>query len=155
MELIHTPLNNIDIQNKVGCKFILYSDMDNVKNIEELLPCTLILYELAKVGHFTCIFENEEGINFFDPLGFAPDEELKNGAAAPDHDFTYLVRLLEYSSKPVIYNNHKLQSHGTSTCGHWCTIRMMAKKLYCDEFAKCFNRVKNKDLIVAKIFNDL
>lgn len=160
MDITKEPLNNEDIQNKINCKFILYENMHNINNIEQLLPATLILYQLRGdgVGHFCCVFENSEGVNFFDPLGFKPDEELKlmnSPINSIGHDFTYLLRLLANTNKPIIYNNHKLQSHKTSTCGHWCTVRMACRDLYCDEFAKCFTGIKNKDLLIAKIYNSI
>jgi hypothetical protein len=155
-DLTHSPLNNGEIQQKIGCKFILYENMDDVKDVRQLLPMTLILYQLARVGHFCCVFENNEGINFFDPLGYAPDDELKMANNyAPDHDFTYLLQLLSKSDKPIIYNEHKLQAKSTATCGHWCTVRMACKDLYNDEFAKCFKGLKNRDMTIAKIFYSL
>jgi len=158
-DITHSPLCSDDIVQKVGCKFILYENMRNVKDINELLPYTLILYELAKVGHFCCVFENKEGINFFDPLGMKPDEELMGAGehAINDlgHDFTYLIRLLGNSNKPIIYNNYKLQAHSTSTCGDWCGVRMVCRGLYCDEFANCFKGVPNRDTTIVKIFNSL
>ena len=95
-------LSNVDIQEKTGCKFILYRDMHKIKDISELLPQTLILYELAKIGHFCCIFQNDElgknTINFFDPLGYIVDDELNNISKGRGkrlhHDFTYLTKLL-------------------------------------------------------------
>jgi len=154
---IHTPLNDDDITRKVGCRFILYENMHNVKNINELLPRTLILYELARVGHFCCVFENSEGINFFDPLGMFPDKELKMADPAyvqsMHHDFSYLDKLLSETNKSVIYNQYKLQSHHTSTCGHWCGVRMICSEIHCDDFKKCFNGVKDRDSLIVKIYN--
>jgi hypothetical protein len=156
IDITHNPLSSDEIQKKIGCKFILYENMDDVKDINQLLPMTLILYQLAEIGHFCCVFENEEGINFFDPLGYAPDDELKMaGGYAPDHDFTYLVQLLENSDKPIVYNEHKLQSHKTSTCGHWCSVRMICRGILCDDFAKCFKNVKDRDETIVKIYNSL
>lgn len=156
IQSIHIPLSSDEIQNKVGCKFILYEDMKNVKDISELLPMTLILYQLADVGHFCCIFENDEGVNFFDPLGYMPDDELKLVREdVQNHDYTYLLRLLTKVNKRVIYNNYKLQSRNTSTCGHWCAVRMITRKMYCDEFAKCFKGCKNRDAVIAYIYNEI
>ena len=154
--IVNNPLSNIDVQNKVGCKFILYENMHKVNNINELLPMTLILYQLANVGHFCCVFRNKEGINFFDPLGFKPDDELKlSNDYAPNHKFTYLIKLLSNTNEQIIYNEYKLQASGTSTCGHWCTVRMSSINLTCDEFADCFRGVKNRDEIIVKIFNSI
>lgn len=151
---VHNPLTASAIQRKVSCNFLLYENMHKIRNINDFLPRTLILYQLAHVGHFCCIFKNNEGIQFFDPMGDFPDDELKNSMGyAPNHGFAYLDNLLMNSPLPVIYNQYKLQGHGTATCGHWCTTRMIFDSLYCDEFAECFKGVKNRDEIVVKLFN--
>lgn len=156
---IHTALSNDIIQDKIGCKFILYEDMHKVKSIDELLPSCLILYELAKTGHFCCIFENSEGIQFFDPLGIKLDDELnmcsENRLHRLHHDYTYLTALLAKQDKPVIYNQYKLQAHKTSTCGAWCAVRMKYHLLHCNEFKKCFDGIKNRDEVIRRLFNDL
>jgi len=153
LDIIETPLNNEQIQNKVKCKFVLYENMHKINTINELLPKTLILYQLARVGHFCCVFVNDEGINFFDPLGFKPDTELKLAhGIIPYHDYSYLVKLFINSGKKIVYNNHKLQASGTSTCGHWCSLRMLYSNLSCDEFANIFKDVNDRDETIAKIF---
>ena len=152
---IHNPLSNEDIQNKVPCSFILYENMHTVSNISQLMPKTLILYQLAHTGHFCCIFENSEGIQFFDPLGYFPDDEIKimprNRRASLHHDYAYLDELLFNQSRPVVYNQYKLQDKDTSTCGHWCTIRMLYSDLKCDEFAECFKNIRDKDKLIVKL----
>lgn len=151
-----TPQSNVDIQKKTGCKFILYSDIHKVKDINELLPMTLILYEFAKVGHFVCVFENDEGLNYFDPLGDLPDAKLMYAyGGAHYHDYPYLVDLLNKSGRKVVCNKYKLQKSGTSTCGDWCTVRMKFKDLHMTEFAHCFKGIKNRDKLIANIFYNL
>lgn len=153
--MIYKPLSNLDILRKLpNCKFILYENMKYVKNIEELLPKTLILYQLSpECGHFCCIFENDEGINFFDPIGLYPDSELNYGGSAKNHDFTYLTRLLAQSDKPIIYNEHHLQKMNTNVCGHWCYMRLIFYLISCDDFFGCFKNIKDKDKMVYKLYN--
>ena len=132
--------------------------MPTISNIDMLLPKTLILYQLADVGHFTCVFENDEGINFFDPLGYTPDymlSKVSKNYNPLNHDYTYLIDLLIKQNKPVIYNEHKLQKMNTATCGHWCTVRMRYNNLHCDEFAECFKGLKNRDKTIVKIYNNI
>jgi hypothetical protein len=154
-----TPLSAAEIVQKIGCAFLPYSRMHQITHIDELLPCSLILYELERVGHFCCVFENSQGINFFDPMGFKIDSELNltnpNRIKALKHDYTYLINLLLNQDKPVIYNEYKLQKPGTSTCGHWCTIRMIYSNLQCDEFAKCFKPIKSKDSTIVKLYSSI
>ena len=132
----------------------------NIKDISDLFPKTLILYELASVGHFCCVFENEEGVNFFDPLGIFPDDELFD--MSPNrhilgYNFRYLDELLARQPQKVIYNNYQLQQHHTSTCGHWCTIRMIYGDLSNDEFVNCFKDLNgyDRDRLVVRMFNDI
>lgn len=161
MSIVNNPISNVNIQNKINCNFVLYEDIHKYKNIKELVgngKKTLILYQLARIGHFTCVFENEEGINFFDPLGYMPDSllsKIEMGKHPLHHDYTYLIKLLLTSNRPVIYNEYKLQKSSTSTCGHWCAIRMLCSDLYCDEFAGCFHDVRDRDKTIVKIYNDI
>jgi len=153
---IYKPLNADEIVRKIGCKFILYENMHKIRHINELLPQCLILYQLADVGHFCCVFKNKEGINFFDSLGIKMDNELylANGKYK-NHDFTYLTKLLYEANTKVIFNEYQLQNIKTSTCGHWCAIRMKYYDLFNDEFYKIFKNKKNRDQIVVKLFNKL
>lgn len=149
-----TPLSNVDIVDKLGCKFMLYDDIHLIKNIRELLPMTLILYQPADIGHFCCVFENKDGINYFDPLGNKPDEPLAWGSISSYSNYTYLTKLLT-KPKQIIYNEKALQGLHTSTCGHWCTIRMLCKSISNDEFNKCFENVGDRDKLIVNLYNSL
>jgi hypothetical protein len=152
---MNTPLSNTDILNKVDCKFLLYSNMHNIKSIRQLLPKTLILYQPADIGHFTCVFENDEGINYFDPFGYVPDIPLSWGHFGDYHDFTYLTKLLSESDEPIIYNEFHLQKMDTSTCGHWCALRLLYSDMCNDDFHRCFKNIKNKDRMIVKLFQSI
>ena len=162
------PLSNIEIMEKTNCNFIKYSDMPQINSILELLkddkPC-LIIYEIAEIGHFCCIFmDGENNINFFDPLSGYPDQVLNgNDHYKEHHDFTYLLELFgKYSTqmnRPIIYSEHIYQKRGNSNvCGHWCTIRMLTstslnnEKFY--KLMKKYNIVKN-DKKIAKLYSTL
>jgi len=151
------PLSDLDIQKKVECKFILYQNMHLIKNINELLPKTIILYQTYDIGHWCCIFENEFGIIFFDPLGFFPDKMLYkmpfDETRKIHHDYTYLINLLVNQNRTVIYNEKRLQKSGTNTCGHWVTCRLLFSDLSNDFFDKCFKNIKDKDKLIVKLYN--
>lgn len=148
------PLTIGEIVDKIHCKSILYEDMANIDSINQLMPQTLILYQLAFVGHFCCVFINDEGINFFDPIGQIPDDSLKYVRMdIPNHDFTYLLELLSHSNLPVIYNEHRYQKNDSNTCGYWCTIRMIFSYLTNDEFYDIFKPIKLKDNKIVKLYN--
>jgi hypothetical protein len=116
------------------CKFFPYKDIHKCKSIEDLLPCSLILYQITpNIGHFCCIFINSEGVNFFDSYGIFPDDELKkmdiNRRTDPAlfHNRSYLANLLFEAHSHgfnIIYNEIPLQSKGTATCGKWCYDRL-------------------------------
>jgi hypothetical protein len=160
-DIIHTPLSGEDIVKKLpNCKFILYENMHKMHDITDLLPKSLILYELSDVGHFCCLFDNKEGINVFDSLGYFPDDELQHIDPSRKHklyhDHAYLDQLLyNCGAKKLIYNEYRLQNHHTATCGDWCAIRLLFSDLTNEEFYDCFKRFKNKDEIVAKLYNNL
>lgn len=150
-------LKKFDIQTK----FIPYEDMKNISNIEDLMPSTLILYQLQGfgMGHFCCVFRNDnKGISYFDPLGYVVDGNIKNMDEQTkvefNHDFKYLTRLLAHGGG-VDYNNVRLQSPYTDTCGNWCAIRLLTSNITNDQFARCFQKIKNKDNKIKQLFERL
>jgi len=148
---MNIALSNTDILKKVDCKFLLNNQLNNITDINILLPKTLLLYQPAKIGHFTCVFSNREGINYFDSYGTVPDTPLKWYPDNHEAGFTFLTKLL---TKPnsIIYNEKKLQSKNTSTCGHWCCIRLIYSNLTNEEFNSCFDGIKNKDELIVKLY---
>jgi len=162
--LIHTALSNDQITSKIpNCSFVPYEDLHQYTSLKQLLPTrdhkVLLLYQLEKVGHFCCLFYNNEGLQCFDSLAFRPDDPLDlvspKYVKSKHQDFSYLLGLLLQSKVPVIWSPYRLQKHKTSTCGHWCTIRMLWWSLYCDDFAHCFTHMKDRDRAVAIIFKNL
>ena len=138
--------------------FIPYESIRYLRSLEDILPKAIILYQLNVVGHFCAIFRNSEGINFFDPLGMIPDDELRYVKPQFRHlnqNYTYLINLLLACKEPIIYNQYRLQKLGTSTCGPWCVVRLIYSHLKCDEFAKCFKGIKNKDKAVMTIYKNI
>ena len=160
--LTHTPLNSDQVLQKVSdpdLRFIPYEELPNLKSLDDLLPSTLLLYQLAKVGHFVCIFQNDEGVNFYDPLGYSPDAELDleispQRRQQSHEDYTYLLELLSQAPS-VVWNEHRYQMKGTSVCGAWCAIRLMCRQMTNDQFWKVWSRVPNRDLVVAKLYHSL
>lgn len=152
------PLGHIEIVKKIGCKFIAYEDMYRVNSIKYLLPKTLILYQLAYIGHFCCVFINAEGINFFDPIGTNVDEWLfvtRNKKYSKHHDFTYLTKLFVDSGMNIIYNEHCYQDPGANTCGYWCATRMKYSHLYNDQFYNIFKNIAFNDNKIKKIYDTI
>jgi hypothetical protein len=155
--MLNQPLSAEEIIKVVpNCKFIPYHHMKDINHINQLLPRTLILYELDKIGHFCCIFTDKLGvINFFDPIGLRPDAELKlvnpMYKKLKHEDITYLLDLLKLSGQRIEYNDYPLQMRGTSTCGRWVTIRLLNDSLTCDQFGKYFMKfppIEREQLII-------
>lgn len=146
----------------INSKFIPYEEMKDIKNIEELMPSTLILYQLRGafgMGHFCCIFRNDEkGISYFDPLGYVVDGTIKSMDETTkqevNHDYKYLTDLLAHGGG-VDYNNVRLQAPSTDTCGYWCALRLLTSNLTNDHFSKCFKNIKDKDKKIRELFQRL
>lgn len=154
------PLSNLEIQRKVNCKFILYSDMPKIKTIEQLMPKTLILYQLANIGHFVCVFENRFGeIECFDPLGLSIDDALyfmnRRLRIALNHNFTYLARLLVNTDRVVNYNDYQYQMPQENLCGYWCAIRLEYSRLTCDEFYNEFGKYIGNIKMIIQLYDDI
>jgi hypothetical protein len=155
------PLTVGEVCNMSGCSFVLYRDIDKVKNIEDILTkgkC-LILYQYEydgdKVGHFVCLtMDRKGGLNYFDSTGGPPDEPLKWNTNP--NDFTYINQLLyDYAiktGKSIDYDDAKLQKINTNTCGYWAGVRMIYKDLTNEEFNACFRGVKDKDDLIVKLY---
>lgn len=167
------PLSNIDIITKLkkhdlDVKFVAYKDLKNLNSLEEVIPC-ILLYQLHfPVGHWVALFENKDGINYFDPLGYVPDKLLKTnfnhpeGREAMNADFTYLNQLLlewleDKGQSKITYNEKKLQPTGSNTCGYWCSSRLMFKDLTNDEFNEYMIQfpTPERERKVVKFFNKL
>jgi hypothetical protein len=133
-------------------KFVPYEKMYTFTNINQLLPRTLILYELNTVGHFCAIFINDEGINFFDSYGRMIDKYLSNinddyYKHTLHQDFPYLIKLFDSSNNRIIYNEYCYQNKNTATCGIWCLIRLIYSSLSNEEFHDYFKNIDDKKII--------
>jgi hypothetical protein len=143
------PLSNTDITSKlqlygINVNFLPYVQIKYVKNINDILPC-ILLYQLHfPIGHWCCLFRNDEGINYFDSTGNVPDELLITnfdnilGRKKLNADYTYLNRLLYENGEKVIYNEVELQPPETMTCGFWAGVRLLTSNIMNDDFVKIF-----------------
>lgn len=162
------PLTNNDIIAKTAkydlhIRFVLYHELKGIRSIDEILPC-ILLYELHdQVGHWICLFRNQEGINYFDPTGRIPDTLLKThfenskGRKKMNADFTYLNRLLFNSNEKITYNSDKLQPDGSMTCGYWCSVRLIYSNIKNNEFNNEFMKLptKKREQKIVKIYSSL
>lgn len=115
-------------------------------------PIVLCYLTSENYGHWTCLFKNKEGINFFDSYGLKPDDELfwnfpKSFKKKAKEDYPHLTRLLLSSSflvhekfgknkrnlgkTRINYNPYQYQSkkRGVNTCGRHVIFRLCFSEL--------------------------
>jgi len=136
-----------DVQAIAGqpIKVVLYSNLGAYTLSSLLSPygAAIILYQTTgkKVGHFTCMFRQGQGVHFFDPYGFAPDAELP--FASFDQSVPrYLTQLL--SNVQYTYSSHDYQGKrgGVNTCGRWVGTRLRTRSIFSpSEFQALFTAV--------------
>jgi hypothetical protein len=136
LEFIPYIRNGLSYEDKeyIWMRFItgILKQMD-FKTINELLgkhkKCVILYLNSVNYGHWTCIYEYNGTIYFFDSYGIKPNGELN---WIPNHmnkklkqDHKHLLKLLYDSKKPIEYNEYPLQKfgQGINTCGKWCVMR--------------------------------
>lgn len=140
------------MKKATGALVVGYPDLTNYNTVDEVLgPSTscVILYETrANVGHWVCLFKrDDETLEFFDSFGEKPDRQLKHVSTHFRHvlgeQVPLLTHLLNQSPyKTIIFNNVKLQRQSSSinTCGRYCVLRLLKRKLTIEQFRKLLTR---------------
>lgn len=138
---------------KKKVRIIKYPELSKFKNIMTALgphKALIILYEIEKnYGHWVSLFQNSKGnIEFFDPYGLKPDDELKfiskNFRKINNEKYPHLTALLLNSDKPIEYNETRLQQYkeDVNTCGRWCGLRILFRNMLLKDFIKLFKKNK-------------
>ena len=148
---ISKALSNFDIlrglHNMVNV--VTYENLMHCQNIDDVLKnnCVVIFYESRTgMGHWVCVFKNDNGYEFFDSYGKKPDESVNfnDDYIRNEKGITYphLTYLLYKTKKPIVYNEVQLQKygHGINTCGRWVMSRLALNVLPQEEFAKLFTK---------------
>jgi hypothetical protein len=153
------PLNFNEIQIlNPDAKIITYDELNDIKDIRELFKKSkkiIILYLLESkyIGHYTCLFLNKYGINYFDSYGEPIDYFLdiltkKQRKEWNEKEDKLKELLLHYR---YIWNNYLLQGPKTDTCGQFVTHRLhnfqLSEEDYIDKYF--INSNKSPDIIVA------
>jgi len=151
-------LNMLD--NK--CNLIVYPDLQNYKDIDEVLGkygCTVILYLTSKdYGHWVCLIKHKDNvIEFFDSYGLPLDKEFgfitREKRNYLKQNLPYLSKLLYNSPYQVIYNDVKLQKDkkDINTCGRHVIMRIVNRNLDVDDYANILktNKYYSPDEIVT------
>lgn len=174
---MENPISNWDIYSLVSkyypTKIIRYDQLLDM-TIEDLLPTydniLVILYLTKKsFGHWTCLFYNSDGLNFFDSYGLKPDDELKwkiNSKFRKLHYEEYPLLTIMISSymkknniSSITYNEYQYQVYDniTATCGKHVINRCINKYLTNEKYYKyiLYNTIYlTPDEYVAKKYDE-
>lgn len=133
-----------------------YSDLKKIRRIQDCFrfgACILLYEYKPNYGHWCCIFENQNGIEFFDPYGYIPDDELE---FVPSFiKIPYLTKLLYQSNRNIEYNADRLQEdkEGINTCGRHVGMRLLLRMVPIDDYVKIFG--SPCDEIIYKLTSDI
>ena len=149
------------------CKIVKYADLDNYKDIYQLLPNRMdfvfLLTESEKnSGHWTLIIRDNNIFEYYDSYGTSPKNILdyipsfKNKQLGNNYgeDLGKMIRSIKPTDK-FIYNKTKFQKEAPNinTCGRWVIARLslfLSDDLNLKEFTKLM-KTKAKNL---KMSND-
>ena len=115
-------------------------------------------------GHWTCLLNYDNIVEFFDPYALRYDNELdwisNNVKQKLDEDKPLLSKLLNKTNHKVIYNKTRFQSmaNDISTCGDHCVsriYRLIYNDFDLDEYTSYMKHIKDEydltyDEIVAE-----
>ena len=129
-KVINTPLTDETIRNHLGknAKIIKFSEFKNYNTIDDLLHgekdyAIILIEQRLNSGHWCSLTKNFNKINWFDPYGYTPSNDLswndKSTNIELDQNPRYLLDLLDTSPYPVLYNDVKYQRDGDhiNDCG--------------------------------------
>ena len=134
-QIMRKPLSDTDLKSILGSetRIITYPDLSKYNNIEELLPNSydfviILLLETPASGHWTGLLRYNDGYEFFDSYGNAPDADLTHWLTPQERlklgeSEKYLSFLLQ--GKQYIYKKIKYQvmKRGVNTCGDHVAYR--------------------------------
>ena len=130
------------------CNLVQYSDLHNIKSIDELLgpykKCVLLYQTSANYGHYCCVWEYNDTIFFYDSYGSKPDSQLnfvpKDLKDELNSNHNYLIRLMYDSGKNVEYNQYEFQSKepNVATCGRHCVNRLRFPEISINDYHDIF-----------------
>lgn len=122
----------------------LYPKLHLYHSIYDLLgparSCVLLFASKPTYGHWTCIFERDGDLEFFDPYGTWPDDSLAfispQARTELRQDYTYLSKLMLGYNGTLSYNQYHFQKHnpGLRTCGRHCVVRLLNRHLSLNDY---------------------
>lgn len=149
------PLGDDDIRKLLGndIKILNYPQLKDLSSADEMFDakgrCILLFPNASPTsGHWTCLINKPDHIEFFDSYGDAPDTEQKDMSGGRlqqlDIDRPDLTELLRASGKPVFYNHHAFQSSSpnVATCGRHCVARLLYAPYSLDKYGAIIKKSK-------------
>jgi hypothetical protein len=144
------PLSDADIRKMLGdgIKIWNYPQLKGLSDANEMFDekgrAILLFPNVSPTsGHWTCLINRPNKVEFFDSYGDAPDTEQKGGMSksrleALDIERPDLTRLLRATGKPVFYNKHGFQKEAgnVATCGRHCVARLLYAPYSLDKYNK-------------------
>lgn len=172
MDQIDYSLSDEDIRTffKNKIKIVKYSEIKNMKHIDELLEpyqrC-IILFEISglNTGHWTLLQQcydlktDKPYILFMDSYGYIPENEIsvidKSFRKYSNQEHGFLFKLFDKQPQEIRYNQYHLQklARGVNTCGKYCCVKGLYPFMSEDEFARLLNSAKmDRDKLISLIF---
>lgn len=164
-ELKTKPLSGADIERICDGKVrvVVYRDLRRFRDIDELfgdVNAVALLYEMRPgYGHWVALTRRGKKVEFFDPYGYAPDEELKFvrpeyekklGASTP-----VLSEMLYHSPYRLVFSNAQLQkrARGVASCGRHVAMRCVLADVPLEKYVKLVKSAKgqNPDDVVTQL----
>lgn len=143
------PLSDSDIRKILGrdIKIITYPELGNMSSINQAFDrkgrCIMLyLTENETTGHWVCMLNKGDTIEFFDPYGEAPEKALETvdegTKEALGEDEPLLTRLLRASGKKVYYNTYPFQrdKQDVNTCGRHSVVRCLYAPYSLEKYKK-------------------
>jgi hypothetical protein len=132
------PLSDEDIRKILGrdISIITYPQLGEMNSINDAFDskgrCIMLyLTEDNHSGHWVCMLNKGNTIEYFDPYGEAPEQALDTVPQSKlqelDEASPYLTQLLRASGKKVSYNHYAFQKDkaDVNTCGRHSVVRCL------------------------------
>lgn len=143
------PLSDGDIRKILGkdIKIMTYADLAGLRNIRQAFDskgrCILLyLTQSDTSGHWVCMLNKGDHIEYFDPYGEAPNSALKTITPEERQEYgeeqPYLTDLMKASGMPVYYNTHPFQKDkaDVNTCGRHSVMRCLYAPYSLEKYKK-------------------
>lgn len=149
-EVKQYALSDNDIRKILGNDIRIWNypqlkDLDTADELFDSKGRAILLFPNISptAGHWTCLINRPNKIEFFDSYGDAPDTEQRDGLSRSrleqlDIEKPDLTRLLRASGKPVFYNTYPFQKEAgnVATCGRHATVRLLYAPYSLDKYKK-------------------